>query len=83
MHQLAREFYASSTSPLVVKLLAYINGINTEYFTGIPSCGGEGSHVITIRPAGGLSPPLPSYTGICIILQVCYNHHVISVISIV
>ena len=72
MHQLAREYYAISATPLVVKLLACINGVTTEHFTGIPSCVGEGSHVI--RPiACGSSPSPPSHTGICIAVEVCYN----------
>lgn len=81
IHQLARECYAISTTPLVVRLLACINGVTMEHFTGTPSCGGEDSHVI----ASGSSPPLPSHTGICITVEVCYNHHniMISVVSIV
>ena len=79
MHQLAREYYAISVTPLVVKLLACINGVTTECYTGTPSCGGEGSLVIR----RGSSPSLPSHTGICITVEVCYNCRMISIVSIV
>ena len=59
--------------------MSYINGIATGCFTGMLSSDGESSCVIRSTNDSFSSPP--SLTGVCVMLQVCFNHDVFCCIN--